>query len=68
MSNGRFLCRIGRHKWIEKRSEDGQPLTLAGRPYEGCRHCDAVRERPFGGAGGGLAAGPGPDLGGGGGG
>jgi hypothetical protein len=56
MASGRFMCRIGRHEWTQKRSEDGQPLILAGRAYEGCRHCDAVRERPWGG--GGIAGGP----------
>jgi hypothetical protein len=64
MASGRLRCRIGWHEWTQKRSEDGQPLTLAGQTYEGCRHCDAVRERPWGG--GGVAGAPGPDVGGGG--
>jgi hypothetical protein len=50
MARGRILCRIGWHKWMQQ-SEEGQPLILAGRPYESCRHCDAVRERPWGGGG-----------------
>jgi hypothetical protein len=64
MASGRLRYRIGWHEWTQKRSEDGQPLTLAGQTYEGCRHCDAVRERPWGW--GGVAGAPGPDVGGGG--
>jgi hypothetical protein len=30
MASGRFRCRIGWHEWAQKRSEDGQPLILAG--------------------------------------
>jgi hypothetical protein len=51
MATGHFLCRISLHKWMPQRSEDGEPLALAGRPYEVCRHCGAVRERPWGGGG-----------------
>src|SRR4051794_14574115 len=43
----RFLCRIGRHDWTQKKSEEGQPLMLGGQALEGCRHCDAVREHPW---------------------
>jgi len=61
----RLRCRFGRHEWTPQRSEDdGQPLMLAGRAYERCRHCDAVRERSW--AGGGVAGGlGGGDFGGG---
>jgi hypothetical protein len=44
-----FLCRIGRHDWAQKKSEDGQPLVLAGHSYQRCLRCDAVRKRLWGG-------------------
>ena len=43
----RLWCRIGRHDWTQRKSEDGQPLMLGGQALEACRHCDAVRERPW---------------------
>jgi hypothetical protein len=66
MASRRFLCRIGRHDWTLQRSEDdGQPWA-----YERCRHCDAVRERPWAGGpvprdGGGFRGDGGGDGGGG---
>ena len=47
MASRRFLCRMGRHEWTQRKSEDGQPLMLGGQALEACRHCDAVRERPW---------------------
>ena len=32
----RILCRIGRHDWTQRKSEDGQPLVLAGQALEAC--------------------------------
>jgi hypothetical protein len=49
MARRRIMCWTGRHDWAPKKSEDGQPVMLAGRAYEGCRHCDATRERPWAG-------------------
>jgi hypothetical protein len=49
MTTRRFLCRIGSHQWTPQRSEDGEPLALAGQSYEVCRRCGAVRERPWAG-------------------
>ena len=51
MATGRLRCRVGLHDWILQRSDDGEPVMLAGRSYEVCRHRGAVRERPWGGGG-----------------
>jgi hypothetical protein len=37
----RLRCRVGRHSWVQRRTDDNQS-------YLGCQHCDAVEIFPVG--------------------
>ena len=47
----RLLCRIGRTNGSGSGPRMGSRSRL-GQAIEGCRHCDAVRERPWAGGSG----------------